>query len=75
MNPMLAQMRMQPIKQAMQMLRSDPRAMLEQLAQRNPNYQQAMQLIQQNGGDARKAFYDLANQKGVDPNEILNMLR
>ena len=52
----------------------NPQAMLSQFAQRNPNYQQAMQLIRQNGGDERKAFYALAEQMGVDPQEIISML-
>lgn len=36
---------------------------------------QAMDLIRQNGGNAQQAFYNLAKQKGVDPNSILNQLR
>ena len=36
---------------------------------------QAMDLIKQNGGDARTAFYNLAKQKGVNPDDILNQLR
>lgn len=36
---------------------------------------QAMELVQQNGGDARAAFYNLAKQKGVNPDDILNQLR
>ena len=40
-----------------------------------PQYQQAMNLIQQAGGDARAAFYQLAKEKGVDPNQILSMLK
>lgn len=36
---------------------------------------QAMNLIKQNGGDPKTAFYNLAKQKGVDPNDILKQLR
>ena len=61
--------------QAMQAMRGNPQALLSQLSQNNPNMQKANQLIQQNGGDARKAFYSLANQMGVNPDEILSMLR
>ena len=53
----------------------NPGLMLNQMFAGNPNYQQAQQLIQQSGGDARKAFYDLAQQMGVDPEQILNSLR
>jgi hypothetical protein len=37
--------------------------------------QEAQRLIQAAGGDAQKAFYDLARKNGVDPNDILNMIR
>ncbi len=36
---------------------------------------QAMDLVKQNGGDAKAAFYNLAKQKGVNPDDILNQLR
>lgn len=36
---------------------------------------QAMDVVRQNGGNAKQAFYNLARQKGVDPNSILNQLR
>ena len=45
------------------------------MAQSNPQLQQVMQYIQENGGDAKTAFYNLAKQKGVDPNDILNQVR
>jgi hypothetical protein len=54
-----------------QMLKGNPVGMLQNL----PQYQQAMQLVQQSGGNAQAAFYKLAQQRGVDPNEILNALR
>lgn len=76
MNPMMAvlsQGRLAPLKQAMQM--ANPQMMLQQMLGQNPNYARAQQLIQQAGGDPQKAFYDLANQMGVDPNEILSALK
>ena len=36
---------------------------------------QAMDVIKQNGGDAKTAFYNLAKQKGINPDDILNQLR
>ena len=36
---------------------------------------QAMDYVRNNGGDARSAFYKLAQQKGVDPESILRGLR
>ena len=49
--------------------------MMNQLMGNNPMYSQVQQIIQQNGGDAKAAFYNLCNQMGVDPNEILNSLK
>ena len=50
----------------------NPQAALDQLAQNNPQMKQVMQYIQQNGGDAKSAFYALARQKGRDPTQIIN---
>lgn len=36
---------------------------------------QAMDFVRANGGDARTAFYRLAQQKGVDPVSVLRNLR
>ena len=81
MNPMLAQLnknkiagQMQPIKNALGMARN-PQMMMTQMLQNNPMYAQVQQIIQQNGGDPKAAFYNLCNQMGVDPNEILNQLK
>ena len=65
------------IKQMMNMVRTaqDPSAMLNQLIMNNPNMKQVMDMVQQAGGDPQKAFYALAQQKGVDPQQILDMLK
>lgn len=49
--------------------------MLNQLMQNNPQYAQVQKLISDNGGDAKAAFYQLAQQNGIDPEQIINMLR
>lgn len=66
-----------PIKQAMNMIRSagNPQAMMAQMMSNNPQYAQAMKLIQESGGDAKAAFYKLANQNGVNGDDILNALK
>ena len=71
-NPMTGQ-----IKQMMSMVQAaqNPQAMLNQMMQNNPQMQQAMKLINQHGGDAKKAFYSLAQERGIDPQEILKMLK
>ena len=73
----MMQMLNSPIKQAFQMVQSasNPQMMMNQMMQNNPAYAQVQQWIQQNGGNPRTAFYNVANQMGVDPNQILNMLK
>ena len=65
------------IRQMIGMLKSsgNPQAMLMQMMQNNPNVKQAMEIAQQYGGDAEKAFYALAEQKGINPQEILDLLK
>lgn len=53
----------------------NPNAALSSMVQNNPQYRQAMNYVNQNGGNAKTAFYNLANQMGVNPNEILNMMK
>ena len=45
----------------------NPQALLQNMIQSNPQVREIMQLIQQNGGDAKGTFYKLAQEKGVDP--------
>lgn len=53
----------------------NPQAVLQQLMKSNPQVQQAANYISQHGGDGKAAFYALAKEKGMDPNQILNMFR
>ena len=84
MNPMLATLNqnrmaqnLQPIKNMMNMLRGagNPSMMLQQMTAQNPQMQQVMNYVNENGGNAKQAFYKLAQEKGVNPDEILNMLK
>ena len=61
----------------MQMVKSarNPQAMISQIMQNNPQLKQVMDFVNQNGGDPQKAFYQMAEQKGVNPADILNMLK
>lgn len=69
--------KIQPIRNALNMVRNaqNPQAMLAQMMQGNPQMQQINQLINNTGGDPRKAFYALAEQNGIDPEQIINMLK
>ena len=65
-----------PIRNMMQAVKaaSNPSAAIQQLAQNNPQVQQAMQLVQESGGNPQKAFYSLAEKLGVDGDAVLKML-
>lgn len=67
----------QNIKQMMSIIKAsqNPQAMLNQMVNSNPQMKQVMEFINKSGGDPKKAFYTLAEQNGVDPQQILNMLQ
>ena len=62
------------MRQMIQMMKSggNPQMMVSQMMQNNP---QINQIIQKYGGDPKTAFYKLAEANGIDPNEVLNMLK
>lgn len=83
-NPMLQALRSTPannnlmqIKQMMNMVRSagNPQAMLQSIAQNNPQMKQVMDIVNQSGGDPKAAFYKIAEEKGINPEQVLSMLR
>ena len=82
-NPMLQALKNNPannlsqIRNMMNMVRSagNPQAMLQSMVQNNPQMQQVMNIVNQAGGDPKTAFYRMAEEKGVDPEQILSMLR
>ena len=61
-------------RQMAQMLKtsSNPQAMVNQLVNKNPQIQR---IIQQYGGDPKTAFYKYAEANGINPDEVLNMLK
>lgn len=66
-----------PVRQMMSAVQAagNPALALQQMAGNNPMMQQAMQLVQQSGGDGKAAFEKLARDSGIDPNQILAMLK
>ena len=76
MNPILKNLNQNPMHMINAVRNaSNPQAMMNQLIKTNPQMKQVMDIVNANGGDARTAFYKMAEQKGIDPNTILNMLR
>lgn len=53
----------------------NPQLMLQSMMERNPQMKQLMTMINQNGGDPKKLFYEVAKQRGINPDQILNLFR
>ena len=53
----------------------NPNKTMERLLYNNPTFREIMTYISENGGNAKAAFYNMAAQKGIDPNSVLNKLR
>lgn len=53
----------------------NPQDMFNSMLQTSPQIQQVMSYINSQGGDAKQAFYNLAQQRGVDPQSILDQLK
>ena len=82
-NPILQQlnqnqieMTLAPLKHLMKQVRaaSNPQAFLTNMLSNNPNVQQALEYIQQNGGDPKTAFNKWAQEQGLDPEAIMNSI-
>lgn len=65
-----------PVKNMLNIVRmsNNPQAMLNQMMSQNPKLRQVMDYVNQSGGDPKAAFYKMAQEKGIDPNAIINQL-
>lgn len=63
------------VKGMMQNLRSvqNPEAVINTLASKNPLLGSVMRMI--GGRDPKQVFYEECQRQGIDPNEIIDMLR
>lgn len=52
----------------------NPASLIQQMAQNNPQFQPIAQALQ-NGANPQQLFYNLCQQKGIDPNTILSQLK
>ena len=53
----------------------NPQLMLNQFLMGNPQLKNVIDLVKSNGGDLQTTFFNLAKQKGVDPQYVLNLLQ
>ena len=74
MNSLYQQMQTQQVAGMMKTMKN-PQALLNQMSQNNPQVKQLMTMIQKSGKSPKELFYQVAQEKGVDPNEILKMLK
>lgn len=54
---------------------NNPQQLLANLVNQNPQMRQVIQLVNSSGKSPKDLFYQLAKQRGVDPNEILKQLQ
>lgn len=52
----------------------NPSALLENVLASNPKYGDAYRLLK-NSATPKQAFYEMARQKGVDPNSVISKLK
>ena len=66
----------QPVRQMMNAVRTaqNPQLALNQLIMSNPQMKEVMEIIQKHGGDPMTALRKEAEARGIDPQEILNMM-
>ena len=76
-NDIVASPRIQNIKKIVNAVKmaQNPQLALNNLISQNPNMQQAVEYVKANGNDPKVAFFNLAKDKGLDPNQILNSLK
>lgn len=53
----------------------NPQEMARQIVMNNPAMRQAMQYVQQHGGDPKAAAERLMRENGIDMNQIMNGLK
>ena len=65
------------IKQMMQAIKTagNPQAALNAMMMSNPQMRQVKEIVDRHGGDAMVAFRETARENGIDPEEILDMLK
>ena len=65
------------IKNMMKLMKgnANPMQLLQSMSRTNPQLQQVMTMVNQSGKSPKDLFYELARQKGVNPDDIINQLR
>ena len=69
-----------PINRLKDMIRmvktaKDPSGVMQEMINNNPQAKQIIEMAQQSGMSYKDLFYSLAQQQGVNPDDIINMLK
>lgn len=54
---------------------ANPQMALQNIVNQNPNLQNILNLANSNGANLQQVFYNMAKQKGVNPEDVINALR
>ena len=54
---------------------SDPQSFIQNMIQNNPQAQNLIKMLQSSGLSPKQFFYQIAQQKGIDPEQFLNSLK
>lgn len=54
---------------------SNPQAAMQMIVNQNPQIKSVMDEVKKSGGTAKDAFYAIAKNKGINPDDIINMLK
>ena len=75
--PILQRMNINQVRQMINMFKgvNNPQQLLQSMMNNNPQMQSVMKYVNDNGGNPKDAFYKMAQEKGIDPEEIINMLK
>lgn len=65
------------IKQMMNAVKnsSNPQQLIGNMMNQNPQIRQVMNMVQSSGKSPKDLFYEMAKQRGINPDEIINMLK
>ena len=69
--------KIQQIKKLMDTVRmsQNPQALLNQMMMNDPSLKQVMDIVNQYGGDADKAFRTVAEKNGINPSDIMDCFK
>lgn len=54
---------------------NNPMQLLQNVGQNNPQIANVMSMLNNSGMSAKDMFYQVANQRGINPNDIMSILK